>query len=254
MNGTDLWLQFGRPELVVLVFFATAARTAPGYPALGRVQGIVGVQHADDAARGAPGARGTAVGRRIVEPAVGSGFQLVQVVQGEHGRKGHRVLGMVADHHGRGPELPCAGHVAALGTAVQHDHAADHVTDTDTAVAAICAERPVQGGMMVVVRPDHREILVMIPVIVVGRLVALVEAVALPARAHTVPGVRPLPAHRSGPRLAPFPFHLGPADLQQPVDYLELRPVPVTGPDFFAVRIDQLLVIVATCTEDTPYS
>lgn len=216
------------------------------------MQGIVGIQHADDAARGAPSARGTAVGRRIVEPTVGPGFQLVQVVQGEHGRKGHRVFGMVADHHGRGPELSGAGHVATLDTAVQDDHAADHVADTDPAVAAIRAERPVQGRMMVVVRPGHREILVMIAVIVVGRLVALVKAVALTARAHPVPGVRALPAHRSGPRLAPFPFHLGPADLQQPADHLELRPVPVTGPDFFAVRIGQLLVFVATCTEHTP--
>jgi len=54
-------------------------------------------------------------------------------------------------------------------------------------------------------------------VMVVRRLVALVQTVALAARtAHPV--TLALPAHWSGPRLAPLSLHLGLAHLQ-PADY-----------------------------------
>jgi len=63
-GDTDLRFQLGQPERgVVLVLAAErAACAASGYLALGRVQRIVGVQHADDAAGGAPRARRAAVG------------------------------------------------------------------------------------------------------------------------------------------------------------------------------------------------
>lgn len=196
---TDLWLQFGQPERGVLLVLGAkrAARAASGYLALGRVQWVVGIQHADNAARSAPRARRAALGRRVVERAVAPRFQLAEVVQREHGRKWHRVLGVVADHHGRRAELPGAGQPVAIdtGTAV-HDHR-----------AAAAAERPEQRRVQVV---PGREVLV------VGRLVALVQAVAFPARAAaaaTTSSALALPAYRAGPRLASFPLHFGPAHL-----------------------------------------
>lgn len=199
---TDLWLRLGQPERGVLLVLGAerAARAAPGYLALGSVQRVVGVQHADDAARGAPRARRAALGRRVVERAVAAPprLQLAEVVQREHGRKGHRVLGVVADHHGRRAELPGAGRPVAVdaGTAVHHHGAA-------------AAERPEQRRVQVVPGPE---------VLVVCRLVALVQAVPFPARAAAAAAAQARPTHRAGPRLAPFPLHLGPAHLQ-PADH-----------------------------------
>lgn len=169
------------------------------------MQRIVGVQHADDAARGTPRARRAAIGRRVVERAVRtSRFQLAEVVQREHGRVGHRALGVVADHHGRGAELPRARNVAAVhvaaGTPVQHHGAA----------VVIAAVRPEQRGMV-----PGREV-----------VVALVQAVSLPARAAADANadaaaadyVAAVAANGTRPRLAPFPLHLGPAHLQ-PADH-----------------------------------
>lgn len=171
-------------------------------------------------------------------------LQFVQIVQREHGREGNRVLGMVADDHGRRPELPSAGRAA--GTVDHHDG-----TRFGVGVAAVRPEQPRVVGVMVAVMvatvPElvpHRKVLVM------RRLVALVEAVALAARAAAVAAPAAcrtlLPAHRARPRLAPFPFHLGPAHLE-PAD-LELRPSVVDGrPRFFPVRVGRFVLIVATC-------
>jgi len=178
------------------------------------VQRIVCVQHADDTARGAPRARRTAIGRRVVEPAIGGRpvLELAEVVKREHGRKGHGVLGVVADHHGRGPELTATRAVyrclAVRCTAtVVHHHAARF------AAARVAAERPVQRRMVVQPAPE----LPLLVVMVVRRLVALVQAVALAARTAR-PVALALPAHWPRPRLAPLSLHLGLAHFK-PADH-----------------------------------
>jgi len=252
--NTDLWLRFrlaellrGRCSVVILGAAERAARAASGYLALGRVQRIFRVQHADDTPRGAPSARRAAIGRRVVEPAIGGRpvLELAEVVKREHGRKGHRVLGVVADHYGRGPKLPATsavdrGFAVRRTAAVVHHHAA-HVA------ARVAAERPVQRR--VVVQPaTELPVLVM----VVSRLVALVQAVTLAAQASR-PVALALPTHRPRPRLATLSLHLGFAHLQ-PADHhlLYLRLPAVTRPHVFCTAVRdcrQLIVFIATCEQ-----
>lgn len=214
------------------------------------MQRIVGVQHADDAARGAPRARRTAVGRRVVEPAVAGRrpvLELAEVVQREHGRKGHRVLGVVADHHGRRPELPAAvDRGRAVGWIAPVEHHGAGVT------TRVTAERPVQRR--VVLQPGAEVSVQVMVVMVARRLVALVQAVALAARAAR-PVARALPAHRPRPRFAPLSLHLGLAHFQPADHHLLLRPPPVTRPNLLraTVRVRRQLVVIVAAYMDTLY-
>lgn len=118
---------------------------------------------------------------------------------------------MVADHHGRGPELTATRAVyrclaVRRAATVVHQHAA-RVT------ARVAAEGPVQRRVVVQPAPELPVLVMM----VVSRLIALVQAVALTARtAHPV--ALALSAHWPSPRLPPLSLNLGLAYLQ-PADY-----------------------------------
>jgi len=117
---------------------------------------------------------------------------------------------VVADHHGRGPELTATRAVYRCLTVrrtatVVHQHAA-------RVAARVAAEGPVQRRVVVQPAPE-----LSVLVMVVSRLIALVQAVALPARtAHPV--ALALSTHWPSPRLAPLSLNLGLAYLQ-PADY-----------------------------------